>query len=168
MQQIVESLEHLLKAPYIYYAAIAFVLLISLYLVFYYRKANQGIVPFKTQDGTIEIAPQTLRSVMQNAVNSVEGVEGAACRHFLKGKIIGVRVAVHLRANHRLKEVESIIKNRIRATLLDQFGMETVEPIDIRVTRIIGDPVAIIPEKDPSRQGPEDDTASPGDPQKEA
>ena len=142
---IIESLEHLLKAPYLYYAAVAVILLVALYLFRSYRRAHQGIIPFKTQGGTIEIAPQTLRSVMQNAANSVEGIDRANCRHFLKGKNVGVKVAVHLRANHRLKDVETLIKQRIRATLLDQFGMETVEPIHIRVTRIIGDPVAIVP-----------------------
>lgn len=147
MKSIIESLEHLLSAPYLYYAAVAVVLLVVLYLVRSYRRAHQGIVPFKTQGGTIEIAPQTLRGVMQNAVNSVEGVDKATCRHFMKGRNLGVKVAVHLRANHRLKQVESLVKERIRATLLDQFGMESVDPIHIRVTRIVGDPVATVPAK---------------------
>lgn len=148
MKTTIESLEHLLKAPYLYYMAVAFVLLLTWYLIRSYRRAHQGIIPFKTQGGTIEIAPQTLRSVMQNAANSVEGVNKAACQHFLKGRNLGVKVAVHLRANHRLRDVEMMIKQRIRATLLDQFGMETVDPIHIRVTRIVGDPVATVtPEK---------------------
>lgn len=145
MRTTIEALEHLLRVPYLYYAAIAVVLLVALYLVRSYRRAHQGIIPFKTQGGTIEIAPQTLRSVMQNATNSVEGVDKASCRHFIKGRNVGVKVAVHLRANHRLKDVDSMIKQRIRATLLDQFGMETVDPIHIRVTRIVGDPVATVP-----------------------
>jgi uncharacterized alkaline shock family protein YloU len=145
MNTTIESLEHLLKAPYLYYAAVAVILLVALYLFRSYRRAHQGIIPFKTQGGTIEIAPHTLRSVMQNAANSVEGIDKASCRHFLKGKNVGVKVAVHLKANHRLKDVETLIKKRIRATLLDQFGMETVDPIHIRVTRIVGDPVASVP-----------------------
>jgi uncharacterized alkaline shock family protein YloU len=147
LNTIVESLQHLLTVPYLYYAVVAVVLLIALYLLRAYKRTNQGIVPFKSQGGTIEIAPQTLRGVMQNATNSVEGVERAACRHFLKGRNVGVKVAIHLRANHRLRDVESTIKKRIRATLLDQFGMETVEPIHIRVTRIVGDPIASVKEE---------------------
>jgi uncharacterized alkaline shock family protein YloU len=147
-----------LRVPYLYYAAVAVVLLVALYLFRSYRRANQGIVPFKTQGGTIEIAPQTLRSVMQNAANSVEGIDKAACRHFMKGRNVGVKVAVHLRANHRLKDVETMIKQRIRATLLDQFGMETVDPIHIRVTRIVGDPVASVPQdSDPAEALPGDE-----------
>ncbi|NDV62545.1 hypothetical protein G0Q06_08790 [Puniceicoccales bacterium CK1056] len=157
MKTTIESLEHLLRVPYLYYAAVAVVLLVALYLFRSYRRANQGIVPFKTQGGTIEIAPQTLRSVMQNAANSVEGIDKAACRHFMKGRNVGVKVAVHLRANHRLKDVETMIKQRIRATLLDQFGMETVDPIHIRVTRIVGDPVASVPKDSDSME------ALPGD-----
>lgn len=142
MQELTEILSHLIKAPYLYYAVAAVVLLIGFYVVYSYRRANQGIIPFKTQGGQIEIAPSTLRGVMQNAANSVEGVEKASCRHFLKGRSVGVKVAIHLRANSRLRDVEAHIKQCIRATLYEQFGMENIEPIHIRVTRIIGDPVA--------------------------
>jgi len=86
---------------------------------------------------------------MQNAANSVEGVEKASCRHFLKSRKLGVKVSIHLRANHRLRDVDNLIKKRIRATLLDQFGMENVEPINIRVSRIVGDPMATIIDEEP-------------------
>lgn len=144
MNEIVESLEHLTRPPYLYYSVAAIVLLLFYFLLRSYRRSNQGIVPFKSQGGTIEIAPQTLRVVMQNAANSVEGVERATCRHFLRGRSLGVKVAIQLMANHRLRDVETLIKKRIRATLLDQFGMESVEPIHIRVTRIVGDPMASV------------------------
>jgi uncharacterized alkaline shock family protein YloU len=142
MEQLSESLSHIIRAPYLYYAVVAVALLVGLYLVYTYRRANQAIIPFKTQGGNIEVAPSTLRGVMQHAANSVEGVEKATCRHFIKGRSLGVRVAIHLRANNRLKEVEGRIKNCIQSTLREQFGMENIEPIHIRVTRIIGDPVA--------------------------
>lgn len=157
LKELVEALEHLLRVPYLYLAVLALVLLIALILLRNYRRAHQGIIPFKSQGGSIEIAPQTIRSVMQNAANSVEGVERAACRHFLKGRQLGVRVAIHLRANHRLRDVETLIKKRIRATLFDQFGMETVDPIHIRVTRIVGDPVASVPEQDSESTGESDE-----------
>lgn len=142
MQFPSDSLEHLIQSPYLEYGAIVLVLLILLYVYQIGRTAMRGIVPFKTQGGTIEIAPSTLRGVIQHAATSVEGVEKAACHHFVKGSGVGVRVAIHMRANRRLKDIETGIKRRIRATLLDQFGMENVEPIHIRVTRIVGDPVA--------------------------
>ena len=141
MEELNETLSHLIRAPYLYYAGVAFVLLVGLYLLYTYRRANQAIIPFKTQGGNIEIAPSTLRGVMQHAANSVEGVEKANCRHFIKGRSVGVKVAIHLRANNRLKDVESRIKHCIQATLHEQFGMDNVEPIHIRVTRIIGDPL---------------------------
>ena len=89
----------------------------------------------------MEIAPGTLSGIMQHAANTVPGVEKASCQHFMRGKRVGVKVAIHLKANSRLKEVETQIKRGIKNSLLDQFGMESVEPIDIRVTKIIGDPI---------------------------
>ncbi|MGC9449845.1 MAG: hypothetical protein ACP5I4_00240 [Oceanipulchritudo sp.] len=138
-----QALKHLLEPPYLYFAAVAVVLLVALYIAYTCRRANQGIVPFKTQGGSIEIAPHTLRGVIQQAANSIEGVERASCRHFMKGRNLGVKVAIHLRANSRLKDVEARIKRCIQATLYEQFGMENVDPIHIRVTRMIGDPVAV-------------------------
>lgn len=151
INQISEMFGHLIQPPYIYGIAAGLILLLPLYLIHYYRRTNQGIVPFKSQGGNIEIAPQTLRGVMQNAANSVEGVEKAACRHFLRRRNLGVSVSIHLRANHRLRDVDNLIKKRIRATLLDQFGMENVEPINIRVSRIIGDPMATIIDETPKK-----------------
>jgi len=155
MQTLVNALQHLLSPPYIYFAALAVGFLVLLWFLRSYRRSHKGIVPFKSQGGTIEIAPHTLRGVMQNAANSVEGVEKAACRHFLKGRNIGVKVAIHLRANHKLRDVETTIKQRIRSTLMDQFGMEQVEPIHIRVSRIVGEPIASVPEE--NEASPEND-----------
>lgn len=143
METLTKALGHLMEPPYLYYAVVAVVLLVGLYLLYIYRRANQGIVPFKTQGGLIEIAPHTLRSVIQQAANSVEGVERASCHHFIKGRSVGVKVAIHLRANSRLKDVETRIKRCIRATLHEQFGMDNIDPVHIRVTRIVGDPIAV-------------------------
>lgn len=132
---------HLLEPPFFYGIVAAVVVLLVLWLWYAYGRRHQGIIPFKTQGGTIEIAPGTLRGIMQHAANSVPGVEKATCQHFMRGKRVGVKVAIHLKANSRLKEVEAHIKRGIKNSLLDQFGMESVEPIDIRVTKIIGDPV---------------------------
>ena len=132
----------LVEPPWLYLIVGLVIILIPLYLVYKYRRSHRAIIPFKTQGGTIEISPYTLRGVIQHAANSVGGVEKASCHHFIKGRSIGVRVAIHLRANSRLKEVDDAIKRCVRATLYDQFGMENIDPIHIKVTRIIGDPVA--------------------------
>lgn len=139
---LVELFQHLLDPVFLYPVTIGAILLIILWLYYRYKRANQGIIPYKTQGGNIEIAPSTLRGVMQHAANSIEGVERASCRHFIRGRGVGVKVAIHVRSNSKLREIESEIKGCIRATLYEQFGMEIVEPIHIRVTKIVGDPVA--------------------------
>ena len=143
IEKLTKLFGHLLEPPLLYAVVGGLVVLVLLYLVYVYQRSNRGIVPFKTQGGNIEIAPHTLRSVIQQAANTVEGVEKASCRHFVKGRRVGVKVAIHLQANSRLKDVETRIKQCIRATLHEQFGMENIEPIHIRVTRMVGDPVAV-------------------------
>lgn len=141
-QYLVELFQHLLDPVFLYPVTIGAIILIVLWLYYRYKRASQGIIPYKTQGGTIEIAPSTLRGVMQHAANSIEGVERASCRHFVRGRGVGVKVAIHVRSNSKLRDIESQIKGCIRATLYEQFGMEIVEPIHIRVTKIVGDPVA--------------------------
>ncbi len=146
MRTCTELFNHLLEPPYRHLAVAAVLLLALLYLIHRYQRSRRGIVPFRSQGGDVEISPRTLRWVLQNTVAGVTGIERASCRHFVRGRRLGVRVAIHLRANQSLREVEARIKRRIRATLMEQFGIETVEPIHIRVTRLIGDLV-------PSRAG---------------
>lgn len=153
------------QVPYVYLAGLALAFLILLLGLCRYRRTHQGIIPFKAEGGSIEIAPQTLRAVMENAAGSVAGVERATCRHFRKGQSLGVRVDLHIHANQRLRELDSLVKNRIRATLLEQFGMESIDPIHIRVTRIVGDPVPTVPEEE---RGPGDPHGSDSDPLSDA
>lgn len=142
IETIKNLLGYLITPPYSYYAAIAAGLFLVLLVIRGYRNAHRGVIPFKSQGGTIEIAPQTVRGVILYAAQSVEGVQKCSCRHFIKRGRMGVRVVIHLRANHSLRDVESTIKDRIRHSLADQFGMDTVDPIHIRVARIVGKPIA--------------------------
>lgn len=141
MNTLANTLEHLLEPPYVLYLAAALVLLLALYLIHYYRRAHRGIVPFKTEGGRVEISPRTLRGILQLAVSGVNGVDRADCTHFVKGQKLGVKVNIHLESNNPLREVEAAIKQRIRSALRDQFGLENVSPIHIRVVRMVGDSI---------------------------
>lgn len=139
MQDIADSLQHLITAPYLYMIGALVLLLAFLYVMVWYRRSRRGIIPFKSEGGSVEISPHTLRSVMQIAASNVQGVEKMECRHILRGNKLGAKVSIELRANYPLREVEAEIKARIRTGLNDQFGIERVEPIHIRVTKIIGE-----------------------------
>lgn len=140
LQQSADALGHLLEPPYLQMMGGAFVLLVVVFLVQRWRYNHRPIIPFRSQGGHVEIAPQTLRGILQYAAASVDGVEKAVCRHYPRGRALKVRVSIHLRASARLKDVESGIKRQIRDILNEQFGMERVEPIDIRVVKLIGEP----------------------------
>lgn len=135
----VENLSHLTEPPYLYMWTSVLALLLVLYLVRSYRKSRRPIVPFKSEGGSVEIAPHTLRGIIQQSALSVDGVEKAHCRHYVQGRGLKVKVAIHLHATARLKEVENDIKKQIRAVLWDQFGMEKVDPIDIKVVKLVGE-----------------------------
>ena len=132
--------------PYRYVTILVLALLLLLFALYRYRRTHKGIIPFEAEGGTIEMAPQTLRAVMENAAGRVSGVARASCRHFRRGQSLGVKVSLHIHANQRLRDIDSLVKNRIRATLLEQFGMASIDPIHIRVTRIVGDPLPTVPE----------------------
>lgn len=139
MQETVDALGHLLKAPYWYFAVAAIALLAVLFGIHYYRRAHRGIIPFRTEGGKVEISPKTLRSILQLAVNGIRGVDRAECHHIIRGQSLGVKVDIHLQARYPLREVEHAIKDNIRRALSEQFGLENVSPIDIRVIKVVGD-----------------------------
>lgn len=135
-----DDLSHLTEPPYLYMWTTVLVLLVILLLIRSYRRSHRPIVPFKSQGGSVEIAPHTLRGIIQQTVLGVEGVHKVNCRHSVRGRALKVKVAIHLHASARLKEVESEIKKQIRALLWEQFGMEKIEPIDIKVVKLVGEP----------------------------
>lgn len=145
-------LQQLSSPPYLYMGVATVLLLAGLLFLVFIRRARRCIPAFESRDGAIEVAPKTLRTVMRNAVHSVEGVERAHCRHFRHRDGIGVRVAIHLRASHPLREVENRIKQRIRASVSEQFGMAPIDPVHIKVTRIVGDTMAAIPTNSIARE----------------
>ena len=99
---LIESFGHLIEAPFLYFIVAGIVLLFGLYLIYSYQRSKRPIIPFQTEGGSIEIAPSTLRGVIQHATLSVDGVERATCRHFTRGRRVGLRIAVYLQANKRL------------------------------------------------------------------
>lgn len=145
MQPYIDSLSHLIHGPYPYMVGLAVLLLLIIWVTHCWRQNHRPIIPFKTEGGTVEIAPQTLRGIIQHTTHSVEGVEKANCRHYVRGKGLRVKVAIHLRASSKLKDVEARIKSQIRTTLFEQFGMENVDPINIRVVKLIGEPMEVRP-----------------------
>ncbi|MCC5834477.1 MAG: hypothetical protein JJU20_07075 [Opitutales bacterium] len=140
IQSYLDELSYLTEPPYIYLWTTIIVLLVVLYLIRSYRRSHRPIVPFKTEGGSIEIAPHTLRGIIQQSVLTVAGVQKVNCRHYVRGRSLKVKIAIHLQATARLKEVESEIKKQVRGILWEQFGMENIEPIDIKVVKLVGEP----------------------------
>ena len=141
LEAFAESVQLWLRPPYNYFALTCAVLLLLLYVTYAWRRAHRGIVPFSAEGGRVEIAPQTVRAIIQHAATGVEGVERAVCRVYPARRKLRILIMVHLQATARLQQIEVEIKRRVRLTLHNQFGFEaeSIDPIDIRVTRILGD-----------------------------
>jgi len=135
------SLQFLLSPPWLYYWGGTTILFAVVLLVLVkWRREHQGIVPFRASGGKVEIAPHTIRSVIKYAVETVEGVEQVVVATQQKGSKIAVTLKLHLLAAVPLKQVDAEIKRRIRKALVHQFGMEQIDPIHLKITKIVGDP----------------------------
>jgi uncharacterized alkaline shock family protein YloU len=153
----VESIQHLGRPPYSYFAAATVVLLAIIYLIHRYRRANRPIVPFRAEGGDVEIAPQTIRGIINGATLRVMGVETSNCRYAQKGRKLRVQVTIHLRASAKLTEVSAEIKKKVRYALKSHIGMEPtdIDPIKIKVTKIIGEASVVDEEPEPTESGVE-------------
>ncbi|MCD8482191.1 MAG: alkaline shock response membrane anchor protein AmaP [Verrucomicrobia bacterium] len=129
------------QPPYLY-AVIGLITAILLWwLIVRMRAANRGIVPFKSSGGRVEIAPQTIKTFLQHVVSEADGVEKAHCSFKQKSGRLAVTVKAQVKAQLPLRTIESDIKRRIRSSMRYQFSMENIDPINIRITHISGQPI---------------------------
>jgi uncharacterized alkaline shock family protein YloU len=140
---------YLLEEPYRYYLVAVVVLAV---IWFGYRKivrARRPIVLYRSQGGNVEIARQTLRGLIVGAAHRVRGVEHASCTYDQRGRKLRVKISIHLAGDARLPEVEEELKKRVRAALHQHVGYEPhdVQPINVRVTKIVGDPSPALAEE---------------------
>lgn len=144
-----ESLQFLLEPPLVFYVVgifVAFILI--LYALSRYRRARRGIEPFKSNGGRVEIAPATVKMLIVHVVGDINGVEWVGCslRH---GRKLVVSLALHVRAVTPLREIETETKRKVRYALKHQFGIDQVDAVHIRVTKVIGSPPVIEEEPEP-------------------
>jgi uncharacterized alkaline shock family protein YloU len=158
----------LYSEPYRYGVLAVFALLILLVVIHRMIKARRPISLYRAEGGNVEIARLTLRGLIVGAANRVRGVDHAICHYDQRGRKLRVDVAIHLAGDARLKEVEDDLKKKIRRALEEQIGYEPndVQPINVRVTKIVGEPAPEV-EDDFHREGdtlpryhePEEDAA---------
>lgn len=141
-------MEELLKyvhPPYIYAIAGAVIVVGSTMAYLNWKASNKGIVPFKSEGGRVEIAPHTIRSFLQHVVSEVDGVEKARCTFKQRGPKLQIDVAAKVQARLPLRAIETEIKRCIRANMRYQFNMTNIDPINIRITQISGQPMEKAP-----------------------
>jgi len=135
--------------PYLYCWA-GIVAAIALWVVVWrIRRSRRPIMLYRSQGGNVEIARQTLRGLIIGASLRVPGIEQAACTYDQRGRKLRVGISIHLAGDARLTVVEEELKKRIRTALQQHVGYEPsdVQPINVRVNKIVGDPSPALEEE---------------------
>ena len=146
---LIEPLQQLIEPPTVYWLAGAILLgTVFLVMVGRCRARRRGIVPFKSEGGKIEIAPDTIRNLIEHAAESVSGVEDVRCR-IRQGRRLVINLCLTARAPVRLREMDSEIKRRVRSSLKTQFGLENVDSINTKITKTIGETTLPVVDEDP-------------------
>lgn len=135
--------------PYRYGVIAVVGLTVLLFIARRLLNARRPIILYRGQGGDVEIARPTLRGLIVGAASRVVGVDHASCKYDQRGRKLRIQISIHLSGGARLKEVEDDLKKKIRNALLQQVGYEPndVQPINVRVTKIIGDPAPVIEEE---------------------
>lgn len=145
LPQLPESWAPYTSTPYIEAILIGLVVLLLVVIVLLNKRWSKDIIPFKAKGGRIEMKPSSLRGILNSVSGSVEGVERVRSKYWQKGRKLGVKLWIQLHVTARLEDVETELKHRIRQTMKTQLGMDEVDPIHIKVTKIVGAPQEIIP-----------------------
>ncbi len=154
--RLIESLQQLIEPPAVYWLIGTILLgIVFLVMISRYRTRRRGIVPFKSEGGRIEIAPETIRNLIEHAAESVSGVEDVRCR-IRQGRRLVINLFLTARAPIRLQEMDSEIKRRIRTSLKTQFGLENVDSINTKITKVIGETaLPLVDETSPGARRPD-------------
>lgn len=141
--------ERILEEPY---RSIALAILAVTVLLIVYRRlrrARRPILLYRSDGGNVEIANGTLRALIISAAERVRGVEHASCSYGQRRRKLGIRLSIHLAGDAKLKRVEEELKAGIREALSQHvaYNPDDVQPIDVRVTRITGNPAPIADEE---------------------
>jgi len=155
MLNTVNNLLELLGWNFYYVIAVGFGVVFIILLWLKLKRATKGIVPFKSAGGKVEIAPQTIRGLINGTVSRIHGIEHVSCRYTQRGRKLSVQVYAHLRADVRLKEMDVEVKRRVKAVLNTQIGMDPqdIDPVNLKITKIVGDPTL---DREPTESGVED------------
>lgn len=121
-----------------YLAGLILVLLLILLAAARHRARNRPIIPFESEDGRIEISPGTVRGLIEKTVEQMDGIESVRCQ-LRQGRRIGIDLSIVARAPVRLQAMDAAIKQRVRATLANQLGLEDLESVNIQVKRVLGE-----------------------------
>ncbi len=152
--ETVELARFLSEEPYRYWVLGFVGLVVVLIVIRRIRRVRRPILLYKSQGGNVEIANSTLRGLIIGASERVMGVERATCSYGQRRRKLRIRLAIHLSGDAQLKRVEEELKRNIRRALEQHvaYNPGDVQPIDIRVTRIVGEarqPIEVQPVEDP-------------------
>lgn len=143
-----EALAQYWQPPIVYAVGGFIVAAATAIAVLKWRASNRGVVPFKSEGGRVEVAPHTIRSFLQHVVSEVDGVEKAQCTFKQRGPKLQIDVKAKVQARLPLRTIETEIKRSIRASMRHQFNMTNVDPINIRITQISGQPMEKVPSEE--------------------
>lgn len=142
---------------YAFWGALLVVLLVLWYLVRKIRQPRE-LLAFRTERGEVTVVRRAIAELIQKAAARTPGVYRCKSRIRKRGDKLRIRLNVQLRANHDLREVERRLEHQISEMLGYSLGFSSIGRIDMRITRIVGEPDAVIRYEDkdelPERPAP--------------
>ncbi len=139
IDQISRALEHLVEGPFLWIGAVAFVLLLALWLLLT-RRETGPIVAFDSATGDVKVSRQAIHELAQRTCNSMDSVGKCLTRIHSRSGILNIEVRIRLIGGSRLNDVSTELQTRLTQALQENLGIERLGSIDIIVTGFIGDP----------------------------
>ena len=136
MEQIQESLDHLVSGPYPWFAAAIVLFLFILWIAA--RRQPASIVAFDSPNGEIRVARTAISELVQRTGNTMSTVGKCSTLVRTRGGSLHIEVRIKLLAGSKLNEVSSELQSRLSNTLRENLAIDKLAGIDVVVVGFTG------------------------------
>lgn len=147
-QQIGEAI----KAPFIG-TSLGVVLILSVVLrwIGSFRKPKSSFIDFESEDGNVGISTKAICDFIERIGKEFAAVKSIDSRLAKTKDGINISLNVKVLSGNKIPELSHVLQQRVRQSVRESLGLETIGNISIKVQEIVGDPAKQLPQ-DPETQ----------------
>jgi hypothetical protein len=123
-----------------YYFRLSLLLIIfSLFLSWLRNRQPRHVIAFTSEESTVSVTSYALAELIQKTALTVDGILKCSTRIGMRNGLLRLNMRIHMKADHRLREVTNLLELRITETIKRTLGIPAIGPINVIVSNLVGE-----------------------------